>query len=526
VTDRGRLARLGTVAVPVVVGLALCLIQLSTRSLWIDESATVAISSQHGAALWSAMRHDGGNMLAFYALEHVLIGWFGSSELVLRLPSAIAAALSAGVVAATAARLFGRRVGLGAGVLSAVSLPLVFWGQDARAYTLLVLFTCLSYWFFVVLVDDRGLELSAGRQRLVWLGYVLSLVLAAYMSLVAVLVIPAQLLALVWHRRRLRRVLSAVALAVLAIAPLVVIAHQRGTGQLFWVPRPSISNSLPIAELLASTGAGTSFDSTATRFALLVLTGVALGVVAVIAFRRGGARPPVAGVSRARFAGLLVAAWLVVPLVLLLAESLVSQSLYQARYALISLPPVSIGLAWGCLAAGLQRRVGWAVVLVLVGLRAAQVWPTYGVDVEDWPAATRSVLAGARPGDCIAFYPGDARMAFTYYLPRVRTAAEVVPRPVFPRLGFGEVRPFVEDYTAPTAAALQADARSCRSIWFVSSHAGNSGGPPLSRQHVAEYWRIAGQLQTEFARTTKRVIPAHTAVAVWHFWGGHRTPPG
>ena len=75
--------------VPSLVALALCLYQITTRSLWLDESATVAIASQHGGAFGAALAHDGGNMLAYYALVHVLIGWFGHGALVIRLPSVV-----------------------------------------------------------------------------------------------------------------------------------------------------------------------------------------------------------------------------------------------------------------------------------------------------------------------------------------------------------------------------------------------------------------------------------------------------
>ena len=64
--------RRGGDAVPAVVALALCLIELTTRSLWLDEAATVAIAGQHGSAFWHAAAHDGGNMLGYYALLHVL----------------------------------------------------------------------------------------------------------------------------------------------------------------------------------------------------------------------------------------------------------------------------------------------------------------------------------------------------------------------------------------------------------------------------------------------------------------------
>ena len=49
-------------------------VELTTRSLWLDEAATVAIASQHGAAFGAALAHDGGNMLGYYGLMHVLIG--------------------------------------------------------------------------------------------------------------------------------------------------------------------------------------------------------------------------------------------------------------------------------------------------------------------------------------------------------------------------------------------------------------------------------------------------------------------
>ncbi|MGA8717633.1 MAG: hypothetical protein WB557_06480, partial [Solirubrobacteraceae bacterium] len=82
---RGRLSDAVVVGVPAIVALVLCLIELTTRSLWLDEAATVAIAGQHGSAFWSAAAHDGGNMLGYYAVLHVLIGWFGDGAFVIRL---------------------------------------------------------------------------------------------------------------------------------------------------------------------------------------------------------------------------------------------------------------------------------------------------------------------------------------------------------------------------------------------------------------------------------------------------------
>ena len=112
-----RLRDVAVIGVPAVVALALCLIELTTRSLWLDEAATVAIAGQHGSAFWHAAAHDGGNMLGYYALLHVLVGWFGDGAVVIRLPSAIASGAAAGAVALLGLRLFDRRVALAAGLL-------------------------------------------------------------------------------------------------------------------------------------------------------------------------------------------------------------------------------------------------------------------------------------------------------------------------------------------------------------------------------------------------------------------------
>src|SRR5262249_55527958 len=156
---------------------------------------------------WHAIAHDGGNMLGYYLLLHVLIGAFGDAAAVIRMPSVIATIATVALVALIGRRMLDRRAAFAAGLLSAVSLPLIFWGQDARAYGLMITFICASFLAFISLVEGVG---SPARSRWVWVAYVASTVLAAYMSLVALLVVPAQLLAWLWRRDRARAVLSAV----------------------------------------------------------------------------------------------------------------------------------------------------------------------------------------------------------------------------------------------------------------------------------------------------------------------------
>lgn len=491
-SDRGRLADFLVVALPSLLGLALCLYQITTRSLWLDESATVAIASQHGSAFGAALSHDGGNMLAYYALLHVLIGWFGSGALVIRLPAAIAAAATVGLVGLLGLRLADRRVAAVAGLLTAVSLSLVYWGQNARGYTPMIALVAASFLALLAILERRG-------RWAPWIGYVACTTAAVYMGLEAALIVPAQLLALVWFRDRWRPVLTGVVVTAACCIPLAVLAADRGSGQLFWVPAPSLRVLKQVLHALASSGLQPSFY-TSTSTALLVLT--------LLVLVAGAARTwtiwRTEGGDAARRPGTIVA-WLLVPAVAALIESAVGQSIFQARYLLVSLPAVSLLLAWTLVdrrvlsAPRPVRLLSLGLLAALIALRALQLAPAYGVSSENWRGLTDYVLAHSRPGDCVAFYPQDNRQAFRYYLRDFARA----PQPILPTLPWPSVRPFVEDYSSLSPAELAALPQRCGRVWLVASHEGKVGGPPVSHGNYVRFVQLTSGLRRQYpaART-------------------------
>jgi mannosyltransferase len=461
------------VAAPAAVAIGLCLYELSARSLWLDEAAAVAIAGQHGSALWSAISHDGGNMLGYYALLHVLIGWFGHGAFVIRLPSVLAAGGAAAAVSVLALRLFDRRVALAAGLLTAVSLPLVFWGQDARGYAPMVALAAGSFAAFAALVQNGS--------RRAWIAYVGLTALAVYASFVAALVVPAQLVALAWRREAWRRVASALAVCVVCWIPLAVLALSRGSGQLFWIPRPGLKLEKQVILALTSAGFEPNFRPTWAAAALAILT-VLLLVGAFV-------RTPVPWGAR------LGLTWLVVPLGLMWLWSLVGQPLFTPRNALVSLPAVALLLGW--LVA--RTPIGWAAVAVVLALRVVALAPSYGTSPEDWRAATRYVTASARPGDCVAFYPLDARMPFAYYSGQ-------------------PVKPYVERYDTPSVPA------HCRRIWLVASHQGLPSGTASSREHFARYAALRARLTRAFQGHSTRAFGYASVIWVELFYGRSVVP--
>ena len=473
------------VGLPAVLAAALCLYDISTRSLWLDEAASVAIASQHGVAFGAALAHDGGNMLGYYALLHVLIGAFGSGAFVIRLPSALAAAATVAIVDVLALRLFDRRTALMAGLLASLSLSLVYWGQDARGYALMVALIAGSFLAFLALLEER-----AGWPA--WFAYALLTTAAVYAGLEAVLVVPAQLVMLLWYRDRVRPVLSAVAVAAICCVPLAVLAANRGSGQLFWVPPPSLRIAKQVIQALTSSALQPSFY-TSTGTALVVLTALVLGAGAWWTWRLVHA----SGV-RAACGPALMVSWVLVPVVLALIESAVGQSIFQPRYILVSLPAVALLLAWTLT----DRRLAPVLVLVvlsaLIALRGLQLVPAYGKSPEDWRAAASYVVTRARAGDCAAFYPLDARMPFAYYL---GNRAGVLA-PILPTTPLSEVRPYVEQYASLSPRQLSQLPARCRRVWLVSSHEGRVGGPPVSAGNYARFRRLEAGLRVEYPRSS------------------------
>ncbi len=491
-----RFRNITVVAIPTMLAVGLCLYQITARSLWLDEATSIAIAGQHGASFGAALARDGGNMLGYYALLHLLVGAFGSGTLLVRLPSVVAASGTVAVVCVLGIRLFDRRVALAAGLLSAVSLPLVFWGQDARGYAAMIALSAASFLALLSLLDA---EHSGWRA---WLGYVVLSTAAVYAGLEAVLVVPAQLVVLIWHRDRARAVLSAVAASAICCVPLAVLAAQRGASQLFWVPPPSLGTAKQVVQALTSSGLQPNFY-TSTGGVLLGLAAVVLATGAWMTIRGLARREPAA------WRPALLLSWLLVPIALALLVAIAGQSIFQARYLLVSLPAVGLLLGWTLMQRPVPRVLGACLLTVLLVLQALQLAPSYGASPENWRAATSYVLTRSRPGDCTAFYPQDSRTPFKYYLGR-RSA----PPSVLPQVPWSLVHPYVEDYASLAGPQLSLLPSACARVWLISSHEGQVGGPPASRSDYARYLRLEAGLRREYGHAQSANFGYRGAVVV------------
>jgi len=484
---------------PVLLAGVLSVIGLTSRSLGFDEGATIGIVSQHGAALGHAIARDGGNMSGYYLLMHVLVGAFGDGLWVLRLPSAVFAALTPGFVAAIALALWrDRRVAAIGASLCAVSLPLVYWGQTARGYAPMTCLACAAMLAFVRFTT----AVQEGRPwRGAALGWLVAMVAAAYCGFIVVLLVPVQLIAL-WSaagRRGLARFAALLVALLILCIPLIVLAHRRGSGQLFWVPKPNHQVDTQVMQSLTGSGLQSTFHRVfITTPGWIATSVVLLGLIGFGAWRltHGGGEDRLAA-----WPARLLAVWIVVPGLLTFLVSLVTQPLFQPRNLLPSFPAVALALALALCDRRLPRWLaGFGLVLALF-IRVVPLAAAYGVSPEPWAAVSERVLAESRPGDCIAFYPEDGRNAFRWYLSRAAPGLRRrAPRAVLPAVPWSVTTPFVEIYRTLSVSQISALRAGCTRMWLVSSHEGQQSGPPEAIRHRSEWLSLRSRLQTVFGR--------------------------
>ncbi len=507
------------IAIAAAVGALLAAIDLGTRSLWLDEGSTFAIVAQHGASLWHGIAHDGGNMLLYYVVMHVIVAWFGDAVWVMRLPSVIANGVTGALVAALALRLFpgNRRLATAAGLLAVVSLPLVFWGQNVRGYAWLVTFSVGSFLALVAILQT-GPGQTPTRRALA--AYVLTTLAALYIGYDVALLIPAQLGLLLVYRERARLVIACLALVALLSVPLLVLAVERGSGQLFWVTPLGWRIAGQAVLALFSAAFVPNFHRTATTAPTVIVMGLAVVTGLVLATRtvlRSAHR------REHEWPLLFILSWTLVPALLTLVAYAGGEPIELPRVTILELPPLALLLAWLLLRPQVRTVLGILAVAVILVLRLLQVIPNYGVSPEPWNAATAYVLRStpATQRACVVFYAQDGRESFDYYLKTLRPSHnDPAPnlRPILPSLPWRSIKPYVERYSTLDPAQEAAITSLCPQLWLIASHSGQANATRQSLLNLQRYEALERGFSRDYGHSRLRTFGWASPIHVYRYW--------
>jgi mannosyltransferase len=179
---------IGACAAIVVAAFLLRIYQIGQGELWLDEAFSfymVTISKWPGDLL----KYDNPPVYYFLLLPWLQLA--GQSETAIRMLSAIFSVLFVAAVFWVGNMIFGKRVALWSGIVSALAPVQIYYAQEARTYALVILVLTLAYgtlW--------RALETQKWQW---WAGFSLCTLLAVYSHYFAILgLIPTALLVWLW----------------------------------------------------------------------------------------------------------------------------------------------------------------------------------------------------------------------------------------------------------------------------------------------------------------------------------------
>ena len=389
-----------------LVGAYLRLTALNRQSLWFDEIDVVIRAQRPFGQVLHTFVVQGENGPLYDVLLAIWIRIAGISEIAVRLPSAVAGTLAIPLLYLLGRRVAGSTAGLLAAGLLAISPYHVWYSQEAKMYSMVVLLALASTYAFVAALETN--------RKLWWLAYVVSTSLMFYTHVATVLVFAAQSLYAVlsyrqWRGRERSWLIAAAALTV-PYLPIAAWAIKVIGGQVVtWQPDVGLWDAIKIFGIKFAVN---RYDMTDQIRAAILYAGLAvIGVVAL-------------GVMRRRHNWWLLFALLTIVPVLGLWVVSLRQSVFSDRYGIVALPAylllIAVAVTWM-----IRQRVVFPLGIAAMFLLLTFAWgPLRDVNraqsaqKEDWRSAYAWIGDHAQPGDVILVEPGYMITTYDYFIQR------------------------------------------------------------------------------------------------------------
>lgn len=433
---RAELLQLLPLGLVVMLGAALRIYRLGAESYWLDEGIMLQVL---GGGIEQIVADYVGHSRPplFVLLAYGWVSLFGASEVAARALPAIFGIGSLLAIYFVGVELFGRRVGLSASLLMALSETQIYHAQNFRYYSLVVFLTLMSFLFYLRMLRTASLVAVVA--------WAVATLLLFYTHFLTLLVFPAQALHFLLLHRRYRSLwrpwlATQATLATAVVAQLAMQLYQKRVVQAAEGEPLLGPGWIPPAELAAISVTLRNYLMTAAppREAALIASSTLLaGLLGFwLVRRRSGlhkAGPRVAAQLR-KLAGrwpqlMLVVFWLVFPIGALFVLSLLVRPMYLDRYTLSASPALYLLIACGLWAARpalpMALALGAFVILAAPGLQLFYLRDNN----EQWREAAAYVAASEQPGDALLLAPDSKDEAWAWYyrgaLPRCSPGAPV-----------------------------------------------------------------------------------------------------
>ena len=470
---RVRLTPVRLVAGLTFLALALRLINLGGRNLWLDEAFSAWFSDQSLHYLWTVLPTYEAHPPLYYSLLKVWRSVFGDGAVALRALSVLLGTLTVPILLAAAFEQERQdpsdhlmlRTGL-VGFLGACSPMLMFIGQEARPYALLAFAYALAVLALLRLTGEfktgqagswsNWLLLGASTELTAW-SHGLGILYAACLALA---LLPAWLQRPVDRTRVVRGAATAAVVAMLYLPCLLMIqsrAGDWGTNWLAW--RPSML--LQLVSLYS------------VPFEILNV-GLALAAFGMVLLLKRSLDTAVRGRAWNSDRALAVL-WLGPPLLAALISWLVVP-VFLARTLSATLVPAYLAIGSGIVRTGNARERRMIAMAICFVLAPLAIVLAARPAAERWDQAAAFLSRNVSPQDQVWLYPSDSALPLSHVTP-IPGTVRAIPAP-FPTLGVkGPVRagwPAMVSVTPAQAARLARDPalKTVPVIWLLTRQSG------------------------------------------------------
>jgi uncharacterized membrane protein len=390
----------------VAVAAVLRFVAIGHQGFWYDEAHTGwMLRLPFGEMLGGVPKSESTPPL-YYVIAWLWARVFGDGEAGLRSLSAVAGVATVPCAFAAARLLAGRRAALLCAGLLTVNPLLVWYSQEARAYSLLVLTSTVAFWLFA-----RAHRQTSGGRLAAWAAAAIVAMWTHYFAAFLVMPEAAILLLRPGVRWRARALTSACLVA--AVVPLVAMAFDQRQHAL-WIHRiPVLARVREVAEMFT-----VGFSPPAGTAAVVAGLAVVAGAVALLVARGTGLERRAAAIAGAVGVGAVV-----LPLLAIAA----GVDYFNARNVIAAVVPLAVAVAAG-LAVPRARAAGTALALVIAATSVvcvAQVWSEGAAQRPEWDRVAQALGALPQPR-AILLVGGSGNWAIplafhlnrTWWLPR------------------------------------------------------------------------------------------------------------
>ena len=397
----------------VLLAMSLQLYNLGHRSLWFDEAASFWFSSLNLRDILASP--DNTHPPLYYVILHFFL-YLGKSEFFMRLPSVIFSILCIPLIYKLGKDFFDFRVGLLSAFLLSISPMLYDYAREARMYTLLILLSLLSLYFFFSAIRKNEVKL--------WIGFIASTSLDIYAHYYAFFVILIEIIFIVIFIKNYHFVLRKFTISIISIFLLFLpqlgslyAGSQRmvnmGPGwglQPTWLFAPQIFYKMSVGnpwsgEVMESFNKFLSMD----LFGINPIWGSALFLLPIV-FLYG------IYISRREYREetYLSIIWVFVPVIV--AYIIAFKMVVNENYIIFILPIYLLIISKGLVGLSKNKFILFFVLIGIILVSDAYfLHLNYVTPKEDWRSIAIYIKNNSSPGDIILVDPSYTSWCFTYY---------------------------------------------------------------------------------------------------------------